>query len=61
MNGDFIYSVWWQSLGAVLFGIALVYALYGLTRKQGDEVEEDEDVSTYKANSWEFRAVKKFK
>lgn len=60
MNFDFIFSPLWQSIGAFLFVSAVIACSYGLTRNLEDEVEGEED-STYKANPWEFKAVKKFK
>lgn len=60
MTFDFIFSAWWQFIGSFLLTAIFFMGFHALNVRLDDEVEEEE-VSTYKANSWEFRAVKRFK
>jgi hypothetical protein len=49
---NFLFSLWWVSLGITAVAVFLCAGHYLLTKDLEDEVLEEE--STYKAKSWEF-------
>ena len=57
MNFDFIFSAWWQYLGAFLFVVAVIFCSYQLTKDLEDETEDEEPT----INRYEARITKAVK